>query len=437
MTGALLAIAYTALLLYWMRRIPFFSRVPGLNMRWVAGLFVVKILAGTALWAVYTYIYTDRHTADVFKYFDDSAVMHNALFDRPMDYLRMVLSIGNDTPYFTGKYYAVMNNWIRQFENNIYNDSHTMIRLNAVMRLFSFGHYHVHTVFACFLSTTGLVALFRTFAPLVRGLERGLILGVFLWPSLLFWASGVLKESLLIFGLGLFMIGVIGLPMDRHRWRAILAIVIGLSIMLVVKFYVLFCLLPGLAALLWHRRSGGNAILKSVAVHALAVAVVVFSGTVLPGYDVLELLALKQRDFIGMATAVQSGSYVQLPLLESDIWSFARNAPHALYMTLLSPIAALGTGALGWVSAAENALLVLVPVVALRYRRPWSKVDKPLLFFCLSFILLLALLIGWTVPVIGALVRYRIPLLPFFSLAMLLLVDAQRLPRCLPFIART
>src|SRR5204863_512129 len=200
-------------------------------MRWVAVLFVAKILAGTALWAVYTYFYTDRLTADVFKYFDDSAVMYNALFVRPMDYLKMVTSIGNDTPYFTERYYAVMNNWIRQFENNIYNDSHTMIRFNAVLRLFSFGHYHVHTVFACFLSTIGLVALFRVFVHTVRGLERGLVAGIFLWPSMLFWASGVLKESLLIFGLGLFMIGLIGLPMDRHRWRAVLATALGLSIM--------------------------------------------------------------------------------------------------------------------------------------------------------------------------------------------------------------
>lgn len=429
MTGAVLAIAYTALLLYWMRRIPFFARIPGLPMRWVAGLFVLKILAGTALWAVYTYVYPDRLTADVFKYFDDSAVMYNALFEKPMDYLRMIGGMGNDTPYFTEHYYAVMNNWIRQFENNIYNDSHTMIRLNAVLRLFSFGEYHVHTVFACFLSTTGLVALFRTLAPMVRGMERGLMLGVFLWPSMLFWSSGVLKESLLIFGLGLFLLGAIGLPAGQHRGRAILATLIGLSIMLVVKFYVLFCLIPGLLALVWHRRSGGNALLKSLVVHAVAVIAIFFSGVIVPGYDVLELLTLKQHDFIGMATAVNSGSFVALPQLEPNLWSFIRGAPHALYMTFLSPFTSFGNGALGIVAALENALLLLLPFIALRYRKPWKEMDRASMFFALSFILFLAVLIGLTVPVIGALVRYRIPLLPFISLAMLLIIDARRLPR--------
>jgi len=74
----------------------------------------------------------------------------------------MLLGIGNDSPYFDA-YYKEMNNWYRVFESNIYNDSHTIIRFNAAMRLFSFGYFNVHTVFMCFLSFTGLVALYRFF----------------------------------------------------------------------------------------------------------------------------------------------------------------------------------------------------------------------------------------------------------------------------------
>lgn len=123
MPGVLLAIAYTALLLYFMRRMPFFAWIPGLRMRTVAGLFS-KIMAGTALWAVYTYLYTDRTTADIFKYFDDSAVLYGALWQHPGDLLRIFTGISNDSPYFDAHYYGVMNNWVRRFENNVYNDSH-------------------------------------------------------------------------------------------------------------------------------------------------------------------------------------------------------------------------------------------------------------------------------------------------------------------------
>jgi hypothetical protein len=442
MPGALLAIAYTALFLYLMRRMPFFARVPGLGMRTIAGLFVLKISAGTALWAVYTYVYADRSTADIFKYFDDSMVLYDALLTAPGDFFRMLFGVDNDSPYFTEHYYGVMNNWIRQFENNVYNDSHTMIRFNAVLRLFSFGHYHVHTVFACFVSTTGLVALYRAVHPLLHDSaaqrhERGLMPAIFLWPSMLFWASGVLKESLLVFGLGLFLLGTIGNWPDRLAWRPLAAIIAGLAVMLVIKFYVLLCLIPGLLAWWWARARPGRPLLQSAIVHALALAGVLLSGSLVPGYDMLEMLTVKQRDFIGMATDVESGSLLAMPALDGSLWSFLRSAPHALYMSFLSPFAVLGTGPLAWMGAAENVLLLLLPVIALRYARPWRTIDRSALWFFLSFILMLALLIGWTVPVVGALVRYRVPMLPFVAFAALLVMDPHKLPRWLPLADRS
>lgn len=437
MSGILLALLYTALLLFLMRKLPFFARVPGLSFRTIGVLFVLKIMAGTALWAVYTYVYPDRSTADIFKYFDDSAVLYSALWTAPGDFFRMLFGIGNDSPEFTVKYYAVMNNWIRQFENNVYNDSHTMIRFNAVLRLFSFGHYHVHTVFACLVSTTGLVALYRAVHPLLERFERWLMPSIFLWPSMLFWASGVLKESLLVFGLGLFLLGTIGRWSDRLSWRPMACILFGLALMLVIKFYVLLCLLPGLLAWKWAQVRPGRPLQQSLLVHAVALCGVLLSGSLVPGYDMLEMLTVKQRDFIGMATGVNSGSVLPLPPLDGGLWSFVRSAPHALYMTFSSPFVVLHTGPLAWLGAAENLLLLIVPLLALRFAKPWRAIDQHTLWFFLSFILLLALLIGWTVPVVGALVRYRIPLLPVVGFVALLVLDERKLPLWFPLKPRT
>jgi hypothetical protein len=46
--------------------------------------------------------------------------------------------------------------------------------------------------------------------------------------------------------------------------------------------------------------------------------------------------------------------------------------------------------------------------------------------FFLSFLILLAVLIGWTTPVLGAVVRYRMPLLPFLIMSCLLVLRPQR-----------
>lgn len=428
MPGILLAIGWFALLLYAMRRVRFFRDAPGLPMRIVALLFAIKVLAGAAVWAVYTYAYPDRATADIFKYFDDSRVLHEALFSKPGDWFRMLFGIGNDTPWFTEQYYSQMNHWVRRWDSGLHNDAHTMIRFNAALRLISFGHYAVHAVFAAWVSTVGALALYRALEPMARSAKRGLAITVFLWPSVLFWGSGVLKECLLLLGLGFVLLAAIGSWSRSLDPRRVVVLVLGAALMGMVKAYVLLCLVPPLIAYAWCRWKPGRTGLKFLAVHIVLVSVALLLGRSLPQLDPLYILAMKQSDFIGLTREVPTGSFIDLPLLEPNAWSYLANAPHALANTFLSPFAVLGSGPLAWVGALESALLVTVPLLALWRRRAWNAVDKPALLFALAFIVLLALLIGWTVPVVGALVRYRVPLLPFVGLAALLLVDPARLP---------
>ena len=428
MLGALLALGYAALFLFAIRSFAFFNAL-GLSKRAIGWLFVLKILAGTALWYVYTYIHTDRATADIYRYFDDGNIMFTALPEHPLDYLRMLTGIGNDQRRFDVNYYQVMNNWYRQYESNMYNDAHTMIRFNAFVRLFSFGHYHVHTVFICFLCTTGLVALYRAFVPRIAGHERAWAFALFALPSVLFWLSGVIKEALLFFGLGLFALTLTDLLRNGVRAWSIAFLPFCIVLLFFLKFYVLLSLLPAFTAYIWCVRTGGKRpLLKFVATYAMFIMLGLNSDLFYKDFRILEVLWVKQRDFIGMATAANSGSLVHVAELEPNVWIFLGAAPHALYMTFLAPLSAWGNGPLGMMSALENIVLVVLLLMALRWRRAWSEVDKPLLYFCLGYCILLALVIGWTTPVIGALVRYRVPLLPFLLLACMCLADPKRIP---------
>ena len=427
MLGALLSLGYTALFLFVIRRARFFAAA-GLSRGRISGLFLLKILAGTALWYVYTFVHTDRATADIYRYFDDGNIMFSAFHEHPLDYVRMLTGIGNDERRFDVNYYQVMNNWYRQYESNVYNDAHTLIRFNAFVRLFSFGHYHVHTVFICFLCSIGLVALYKAFVARIAGHERLWAVSLFVLPSVLFWSSGVIKEALLLFGLGLFLSSLMGILHNGARaWTLLLAPATVLLFFL--KFYVLLSLLPALTAYVWCVRTGGRRPLLKFLITFVGFAVIgLNAGLIHPGLRVLEILWIKQRDFIGMATAAGSGSLVPVAELRPDAWSFAQQVPHAMYMTFLSPLTAIGSGPLGVLSALENVLIIAMIVAAVYWRRPWAEVEKPLFLFCLGYVLVLALIIGWTTPVIGALVRYRVPLLPFLALACLCIADPGKLP---------
>lgn len=426
MLGALLATGYTALFLLAIHKLKFFGGV-GLGKRFLLGMFVLKVLAGTALWWLYTYHYTGRADSDIYKFFDASAPMYAALWNKPMDYFRMLLGIANDSPYFDTTYYQHIDHWYREYESNIYNDAHTMIRFNAFVRIFSFGFYHVHTVFICFLSLIGLVSMHKAFAPLLPGKEKALAIGLFLLPSVLFWGSGVIKESLLMFGLGLFLLQAFKLIEGRWSVGGTVALAIAVILLLVLKFYVLACMLPGLLALLIVKLLKPQ---RSFWVFAVSVGLCLLLGAnlqrIAPDFDLVYLFSVKQKDMYGLAIASNAGSLVHVPRLTGDVWSFVLAAPVALFNAVLGPSVLLKGGFMAIVPALENAVLIAALLIAIAHRQR-DRAARPMLWFCTSYCILLLLIIGWTTPVMGALVRYRVPVLPFMALIALLFVDRDRL----------
>ncbi len=413
MAGMVLAAGYVALILHLLRRWSG-AGVDGLGTHRVAILFLVKLGAASLLWVIYTHIYPDRSTADLFKYFDDGMVMYGALPDSPGDYLRMVCAVGNDAPHFDARYYAVMNNWYRAFETGFYNDAHTMIRYNAILGLLSFGQFPVHLVLSAGVATWGSVLLYTAMLRLAPHGRSFLLIAVFLVPTLVLWPSGPLKENLLLAGLGAFLWGLVPGRTSAASHRAA-ALLLGVTLMLLVTSYVLLCLLPGAvgwalsqgrqhSAWSWHLMTHG----------VLLIALLVMGQS--PTLNAPELLARQQQDFVNMARSVQAGSLVDLPRLEGTWLSLLMNAPHALYMSYLSPVTMFGHGLLGTVASIEGISILALAALVL-FRPPGGRPDVALLLWCLSFLLLLGLLIGWTTPVVGALVRYRLPLLPFLVLA--------------------
>lgn len=423
MADVLLTCGYILLFLYLIWRLPFFGAL-GLGKRGISLLFLLKVAAGTALWWVYTYYYPDRSTADIYKFFDDGNILFGALITAPLDFLRMMTGIGTDNTYISTHYYEVMNNWYRQYETGYYNDAHTMIRVNALIRIFSFGVYHVHTVFASFLALVGMLSLYKAFVGLVPALSRLWMAGLFLWPSILLWTSGPIKEALLFLGLGLFLFQALRLIDGRISRSGWFWLLLGLLLQLSLKSYILACMLPGLIALWWCRRTGDRrAVIKFLGAYMAAIALALLLPVLTPGFDVVAIIQQKHGDMLGLVEAVSPGSYVPTERMAPGAAGLLQGLPHALYVAFLSPFATWKVGALGVMGALENAAMLALVPLAFVWRKPWRGTDLPMLLFCITFCLSLCILIGWTTPVVGALLRYRIPVLPFFTLAVLLMAD--------------
>ena len=429
-----LTIFYALLFIFLIYKIPFF-RIEGFGYKSLIAVFILKIAAGVLMYYIYTYHYTDRSTADIFKYFDDSLVMHRTLFTNPLHYVQMMTGIGNDAPQFA-VYYDSMNNWYRVYESNLYNDSHTIIRINALLRLFSFGYFNVHMVFMCFISLSGLVALYKFFVPYMEGKTRELFVAVFLLPSVLFWGSGVLKEAVLLFGMGMLLYNIDKLTGQKFKVRWLLWMLFSLLLLIYTKYYIFIILVPLLVSYVWcnytHQR---HCLLKYAAV-LLVYLIGGFSlHYVFPDYNALEIIAQKQNDFVRLALHMESGSLISPQFLQPDLFSVLIQSPVAFLNTLFRPFIFESGSLLVMLSAIENLLLLIVILLCIVFSS-WKIANKPVFYLCLFFFVIIFTLTGLTTPVMGAIVRYKVPAMPFMLIFFIMILNKEKLKRYFPFLTK-
>jgi hypothetical protein len=442
-------------------------------------VFLIKIACGFALTWIYTSYYPDRKTADIYKYYDDAKVLYSALPDKPADYIKMISGIGNDNLHFDNTYYAKMNNWYKRYDFGTYNDNHTIIRFNALVMPLSFGSFHVHTVFMCLLSFIGLWLLCEVFIRYFPEKKWIVFFAVFFIPSVLFWGSGVLKEGILLFSIGLLFHSFYRIVEEKKRSVAIfLLLVLSLFLLLINKNYLLISLVPPLFCYYLIKQFRIRRVTTFfLCFHFLLLIVGFLSLRFIFHKDPLQTISKKQRDFINLARGgvfllnkdhlvrvdpslkemallpekdscrlktdmpcmrwkldnfndtllvdfnsdtslykmiwdlPKAGSLIQEKPIAPDIGSFLLFAPKALYNVLLKPGIFKARSVIEKMAAAENILIAGILLVCLFFTDR-KQVNSSLLNLCIYAVLILFLIIGFTTPVAGAIVRYKMPLLP-------------------------
>ncbi len=486
----ILPIVYVLFFIFLIYKVNFFD-ISGLSRNTITAIFILKIIAGTVLWWLYTYYYPGP---DFLDYFNDGHTLFNLLFHNPKLFFQVI---------FQNASYPELHSWNDNFEHVLYNDSHTMIVLNMLLHFFSVGYFHVHTVFMCFLSLLGLAALYKTFLPYFLDGKKLLLIVIFLIPSVLFWSSGVLKEGLLFFGMGMLLyITNCGLA-KTYNLKKISMILFSIVLLLLVKFYVLVALFPGLVLNLWISRTSTKLVATKYIVIIFAfVCETMLLKTVNNDYYPLKIISEKQAKAISEAqggvflenkehfvcipyemktkllqqikndvyviknnstylqwdqnnmkdttfinNSVDTAHYtflyevvpakttLKLDRLEPNMLSLISNAPKVFINVFIQPLIWNVKGIIQLVTALENSVLILLIFLTIVFFNIKPE-NKPMIYFCLSFAVILFILIGITTPVIGAMVRYKVPALPFLCIGLLLLMDKKKMVKRFPFLSK-
>ena len=320
-----------------------------------------------------------------------------------------------------------------------------VVRLCVVMALLSFSTYSVMALFFAVLSFSGMWAMYITFIKIQPQLYEKLALAVLFIPSVFFWGSGVMKDSLCIGALGwVFYAFYRGAIEKKNILRVTITGLIAVVPLLETKIYILLAFLP--PALLWVFNENSvrikNAGLRLVAKPILLLVgggLAYFAATTLTAGDArYDIDAIGERtkitaDYLFTTSVAQEGSVYNIGKIDGSIGSMVKVSPQAIVVSLFRPFLWEVRNPIMLLSALE-ALFYLYFTIRTFYRAGVGRglsiiATTPILTLCFVFSLIFGASVGISSSNFGTLVRYKIPLMPFYMCGLLIMEEIARTSR--------
>jgi hypothetical protein len=418
-----------------------FKKIQFRNFRpWITYLlFNLKFLTGIFIWVIYSFYYKDVQNNDVHKFYNDALVLRGiAQTEEPKVFWAFMAGQEEKLLKNPEKYSSAMRNWNRNFDEAPFNENHTIIKLNALLLFVSFKTYSVHILFFCFISLMGWILLTNSILSFADERNAILTLPVLFLPSILFWTSGVMKEPLLVLGLGLLIAAILNLGLGIRNLKTLVAFALGVIVVLFTKFFVLACLAPALIAYLLFKKTGSLVLvlLKYIATTTALLFIALNIHYLVPQINLQQMLVNKQTHSVKEAEYFKAGSRIEIPELKPDALSILKNIPVGIWNTLFRPYLSDAKNVMMLASAIENFIVISFLVMFLAGINWQNPRNLNLFLFLLTFSLAYFALVGMCTPVLGNLVRYKTPLLPLFMFAFVVKISPKAVADSLTFVLR-
>ncbi len=326
----------------------------------------------------------------------------------------------------------VLNAGYFRDENN-----YMVARLAAIFSFFTFNRYLLNNLFFSMVSFTGVWQLFKFFYSLYPHLYKQIAIAVLFLPNFVFWSSGVLKDPICTGALGWITYALYEvLVKKKSLFKNLTILFIAGYFLSVLKLYILISYIPifTLFIVLKNISFVNNKLVRILLVPVLLISCVV-------GFLQISKNMSEQMDKFaieGLAdnisktqvsyTNVTEGNDSQFSLgvdFDGSPLSLFKMAPAAIIATLFRPFIWEVRKVSQLLSAFESLAILLFTFFTLRkvgikffFR---NIIKDPAILYCFLFAVLFALFVGATTPNFGTLVRYKIPAMPFYVMAIFLI----------------
>jgi len=387
---------------------------------------IAKLLGAIFIGLIYQYHYGGGDTAN---YFFHTQVINSSFSESTVKWFNLILRL---PPWYDGDYSAYISK-MYWYESPA---EYTVASIAAFLGIFTFTTYLPIAVLFGTIAFTGIWALFRTFATKYPQYTRYIAWCTLFIPSTIMWGSGIFKDTLCMFGLGWMTYGAFRMLLQRDfSPRNIVMTVVSFMLVATVKIYILLAFIPAVA--LWilftysHRikSSGTRLFVKIFVLFICFNGFLYFSHRFAMELGRYSLTNVARTSYITSSyiagVSGDEGSAYSLGAIDPSIGGMLKKFPLAVNVTLFRPYIWETRKPIQFLNAIEAFMFLYVTlkvIFSVGLFKTWSTIkEDPTIQFCLIFTLVFAFAVGISAGNFGALSRYRIPCLPFYALALVLI----------------
>ena len=326
-----------------------------------------------------------------------------------------------------------------ELNRGYFNDenNYMVARLAAFVSFFTFNRYLLNNLCFSMLAFTGIWHLFKFFYGLYPQLHKQIAIAVLFLPNFVFWSSGVLKDTICIGALGWITYALYDVLVKKKRlFRNAVILFIAGYLLAILKLYILISYVPifFLFIVLKNISFVNNKFLRVLLVPILLMLTVTgfvaISNKMADELDKFAIteLANNMTKTQNAYSAVLEGNDSKFSLgveFDGSPLSLLKMAPAAIIASLFRPFIWEVKKLSQLLSAFESLGLLLFTFFTIwktGIRFFFSNIIKdPAILYCFLFAILFALFVGATTPNFGTLVRYKIPCMPFYVMAIFLI----------------
>lgn len=370
---------------------------------------------------------------DTIAYYDDASPIMKLLVIDPVWFFKFILGFYKKYPEVlladtrsTATYYLTKG-----------SATLTTLRIAGVLNIFSCNSFLVLTFFFAFICYHFIWRVFKLMVSLYPVLHKQLSYAFLMIPSVIFWGSGIGKDTIMLGAIMLFFYTYYHMVIMRQfKMSYIIFFFISAYITALIRGFILFTLIPCvmLMTTVYYQKQIRSSFVRFLIGPVLLLGgggasyfFVKSLGDTVESYKI-DSLEKKAEGFHSWHTHLAQTEGGSAYSLGGDISytpaGILRQAPMAIIISLFGPFLWQIRSPVMLLSGLES-LVFLYFVLKIFLNRKVYKLagvlsGDPILAFCIPFFLILALAIGMTSFNYGALVRYKIPILPFFATTIIL-----------------